>query len=443
MTDLLYSQTEEDLRGAVRDLLKQRCTPADILARCETDQPYDLELWKTLSRELGVTALQVPEAAGGAGASAREAAVVLEELGRAVAPVPYLGHSVLATGALLAAGSQELLGPVAGGEVIATLAVPLAAYPGKGFPAGVTVTGDGTVTGTVRAVADATVADLLVVPATGPDGPELRAVEAAAATVTPVVSLDLTRPVADVSFEDAPSRLVASGDVAAAALDSALTSGAGLLAAERLGIAEWCLDTTVAYLKQRYQFGRPVGSFQALKHRLADLYLQLVTARAAARYATDAGMSPAALYVHFRSKAALLSAIARSGHTRALELVQEAMATTGDPEQRIRLIVETFVAWNAKRHRIARIIQYELHALPEPEQREMRALRGQTDQLGREVSSDGVAADRFAVEDVRTASRAVLSLAIDVARWYTEHTRPSPTELGRQYADLVLRMLRR
>ncbi len=288
MTDLLYSQTEEDLRGAVRDLLKQRCTPADILARCETDQPYDLELWKTLSRELGVTALQVPEAAGGAGASAREAAVVLEELGRAVAPVPYLGHSVLATGALLAAGSQELLGPVAGGEVIATLAVPLAAYPGKGFPAGVTVTGDGTVTGTVRAVADATVADLLVVPATGPDGPELRAVEAAAATVTPVVSLDLTRPVADVSFEDAPSRPVASGDVAAAALDSALTSGAGLLAAEQLGIAEWCLDTTVAYLKQRYQFGRPVGSFQALKHRLADLYLQLVTARAAARYAADA-----------------------------------------------------------------------------------------------------------------------------------------------------------
>ena len=159
--------------------------------------------------------------------------------------------------------------------------------------------------------------------------------------------------------------------------------------------------------------------------------------------ATAAGMSPAALYVHFPSKAALLSAIARNGHQRALELVQEAMAATDDPEERIRQIVESFVAWNARRHRIARIIQYELHALPEPEQREMRALRRQTDQLVREVISAGVADGRFQVEDVRTASRAVLSLAIDVARWYTEHTRPSPGELGRQYADLVLRMLSR
>jgi AcrR family transcriptional regulator len=159
--------------------------------------------------------------------------------------------------------------------------------------------------------------------------------------------------------------------------------------------------------------------------------------------ATAAGMSPAALYVHFPSKAALLSAIARSGHTRALEIVQEVMATTDDPEERVRLIVERFVTWHAKRNRVARIIQYELHALPEPEQREMRSLRRQTDQLVREVISAGVAAGRFGVEDVRTASRAVLSLGIDVARWYTEHTRPSPAELGRQYADLALRMLSR
>ncbi|MGH3712193.1 MAG: acyl-CoA dehydrogenase family protein [Micromonosporaceae bacterium] len=286
MSDLLYSQTEEDLRAAVRDVLTDRCGAADVLARCETDQPYHLELWKTLSRELGVTALQVPESYGGGGATVRETAVVLEELGRFVAPVPYLGHSVLASTALLACES-ELLGAVASGELVATVATSLAAYPGQGFPEG--VRSQAGLTGRVGTVADATVAELLVVPAVGPDGPELHAVRTGdGMALTPLVSLDLTRPLADVTLDGAQSRLLATGDAAVAAWQRTLLTGAGLLASEQLGIAEWCLTQTVAYLKQRHQFGRPIGSFQALKHRLADLWQQLVTARAAARYAADA-----------------------------------------------------------------------------------------------------------------------------------------------------------
>ncbi|HEX6076776.1 MAG TPA: TetR/AcrR family transcriptional regulator [Micromonosporaceae bacterium] len=158
--------------------------------------------------------------------------------------------------------------------------------------------------------------------------------------------------------------------------------------------------------------------------------------------AAAAGMSPAALYVHFPSKVALLFAIARSGHEEALDLVRRAVDSSTDPELRVRRIVEDFVAWHAHQHRIARVVQYELHALPEQEFRVVRDLRRRTEQLVQDVISDGVAAGRFQVPDVATAARAVLSLGIDVARWYTSRASPSPDELGRQYADLVLRMLR-
>ena len=106
MTDLLYTDVEEELRAAVRDLLADRCRPDAVLKRVESGVPYDTDLWKTLSRDIGVAGLLVPEEHGGAGASAREAAVVLEELGRAVAPVPFLTSAVLATKALLPAGEQ-------------------------------------------------------------------------------------------------------------------------------------------------------------------------------------------------------------------------------------------------------------------------------------------------------------------------------------------------
>ncbi|HEX4493930.1 MAG TPA: acyl-CoA dehydrogenase family protein, partial [Acidimicrobiia bacterium] len=142
MTDLLYSEVEEELRASVRSLLQDRLPAADVRARTETDSTYDLALWRTLATELGLAALIIPEAQGGAGASYREAAVVLEELGRAVAPVPYLGSAVVATTALLAIGEESaLLTDLGDGRSIAALAVPFSTGPD--MPAHYTVKSDG------------------------------------------------------------------------------------------------------------------------------------------------------------------------------------------------------------------------------------------------------------------------------------------------------------
>ena len=286
--DLLYSEVEEDLRAAVRAVLADRCPPEAVLARCEGPEPYDTGLWRLLAREVGVGALQVPERLGGAGASLRESAVVLEELGRACAPTPFLGSAVLATTVLLAADAPAELAALAAGERTATLAVPLSSAPDAPFPRGVRATAAGELTGAVTSVADALTADLLIVPADGPDGPGLYAVEAAAVTVARRGSLDLTRPLADLVLDAASGRLLAGPERAEAVLRHALLTGAGLLASEQVGLADWCLSSTVAYLKERRQFGRVVGSFQALKHRLADLWLDIAGARAAARAAADA-----------------------------------------------------------------------------------------------------------------------------------------------------------
>jgi len=288
--NLLYTDIETDLRASVRDLLTDRAAPADVLARCESDQPYDLDLWRALTG-IGAASLHVPEELGGQGATLRETAVVMEELGRFVAPVPFLGSAVLATTALLGCKPTEevrsLLDSLGNGSTIATLAVSLATAPGSTVPDAIRA--DSGLSGRVRSVADALAADVLVVPAQGPGGLELHAVPVAqqGVTVTPVTSLDLTRPIADVTLDGVTSTVLAGPESAESAVDGALWTTAGLLASEQLGIAEWCLDTTVAYLKDRHQFGRPVGSFQALKHRLADVWQDLVLARAVARNAAD------------------------------------------------------------------------------------------------------------------------------------------------------------
>lgn len=291
MSNLLYTETEQDLRASVRALLTDRCPPENVLARCESDKPYDLDLWHTLAAEVGVAALLIAEEFGGYGATAREAAVVLEELGRFVAPVPFLGSAVLATTALLGCQPTEeitgLLGRLSAGESTAALALPLSTAPGACHP---TVrVADGTLHGQVTSVADALVAHTLIVPVATPDGMELHLVDVADqhVTVSPVVSLDLTRPVSDIELTGAASTRLAGADRAERAVDTALRTGAALLASEQLGLAEWCLDSTVSYLRDRHQFGRVVGSFQALKHRMADMWESLVAARAAARYAAD------------------------------------------------------------------------------------------------------------------------------------------------------------
>ncbi|HKA97482.1 MAG TPA: acyl-CoA dehydrogenase family protein [Streptosporangiaceae bacterium] len=294
--DLRYQEAENDLRAAVRDLLDDRCPWPSVLARTETDEPNDAAAWRSLATELGCAGLLIPESYGGAGATYREAAVVAEETGRAVAPVPYLGSAVVATAALLGSG-DELLKGLAEGQVTAALAVGFGRAPiagGEGLATAVRVggpqrgdpPGQARLTGTAAGVADALLADVLLVPGDGvPFG--LYAVDAGAPGVrrTPVVSLDATRPLCDVAFEAVPARTVATGAAATQAVASALAAGAAMLACEQLGTAQRCLDMTVAYVKERRQFARPVGSFQALKHRLADVWVQLTQARAAARYA--------------------------------------------------------------------------------------------------------------------------------------------------------------
>jgi alkylation response protein AidB-like acyl-CoA dehydrogenase len=293
-------------------------------------RPAGAALWSTMIGQLGVGGLAVPVELGGAGAGPRECAVVLEELGRAAAPTPYLGSAVLATYALLSCSdtdllsattaTRDLLSRLAAGTATATLTVPFSTTPGTPLAHSVTATphpsrnsagvgpfdrtetatptesrqgvaadpageepGWAALTGRVSSVADALDATVLLVPT--PHG--LYAVDADAPGVTrrPIVSLDVTRPVCDLEFHGASGRLLAGGDAAADAVELALLAGAGLLASEQVGLAQWCLDTTVEYLRDRSQFGRPVGSFQALKHRLADLWVSVSQARAVARYA--------------------------------------------------------------------------------------------------------------------------------------------------------------
>ncbi len=176
----------------------------------------------------------------------------------------------------------------------------------------------------------------------------------------------------------------------------------------------------------------------AAVHSFAERGFHATTTR---DIATAAGMSPAALYVHFPSKAAVLFAISRSGHERALTMVEGAFAGPGDPVARMAALVVDFVRWHATKHRVARIVQYELTALSAEDYPVVAALRRKTEAVVRALIEDGVREGAFRVADVRTAARAILSLGIDVARWYGPDVRPSPDELGEQYAELVLGML--
>jgi alkylation response protein AidB-like acyl-CoA dehydrogenase len=302
LPDLKYGEAETELRAAVRSVLADRADWPAVLARTESGDTYDTGLWRTLAAEVGCAGLLVPEARGGAGASYREAAVVAEEIGRAVAPVPYLGSAVLATVALLAvldAGPEtradaELLASIAAGTTTAALAVPFATMPGGrpaptvrvGGPAESDADGGYRLSGAVAGVADALPADVLLIPADGvPYGLYVVSAVAAGVTLTPVVSLDMTRQLGDLTLTDAPARRIAAGADAEQAIATALQAGAAMLAAEQLGLAERALEITLEYVKQRRQFARPVGSFQALKHRLADLWVAVTQARAASRYA--------------------------------------------------------------------------------------------------------------------------------------------------------------
>jgi alkylation response protein AidB-like acyl-CoA dehydrogenase len=180
--------------------------------------------------------------------------------------------------------------------VTVALAVPFATIPGTrpvptvriDGPAPGDAAGTYRLSGTVTGIADALPADVLLVPADGvPYGLYAVRADEAGVTATPVTSLDMTRQLCDLTLEGVPARQVAAGEAARQAVETAVAAGAGILASEQLGLAERCLEMTVAYVKERRQFARVVGSFQAIKHRLADLYVTVVQARAVARYAAD------------------------------------------------------------------------------------------------------------------------------------------------------------
>jgi len=283
--NLLYTDVEDSLRESIHDLLTARCTPERVVAAYDGDRDLQLGLWRSLSVDLGLAGLLVPEDRGGAGATAREAAVVLEELGRFVAPVPFFTSAVVATTALLQGDDDETLGQLAAGGCTAALVVPFSASATSFRP---TVRADnGKLQGRVTSVVGALDADVLLVPVSTDAGVELHRVEASGTGVgvEPVVSLDMTRQLADIDFTGARSTQVTVAESGDAAVRDALELGAALLASEQLGVAQWCLDHTVSYLLDRKQFGRPVGGFQAIKHRLADLYVMVESAHAAARYA--------------------------------------------------------------------------------------------------------------------------------------------------------------
>lgn len=283
---LLDTDVETALRAAVRSLLAERCDPTAVLAAYAGDRSLTRALWKPLSTELGLAGLLIPENRGGAGGSARDAAVVLEELGRYVAPVPFLTSSVIAATVLLA-GDSELVGELAAGETTAALLAPFAAATVEQVPT-LVEDAEGRLSGRITSVAGALDADVLLAAVRTESGIEVHALEASRVTIDPVVSLDMTRPLADITVDSAPGRVVVAAGAGSAALRTGLATGAALLASEQAGLAGWCLDTTVEYLKVRRQFGRVVGGFQALKHRLADLYVELESARATARYAAGA-----------------------------------------------------------------------------------------------------------------------------------------------------------
>lgn len=263
------SEERQLLRETVAALVDKHASPEAVRTAMESERGYDEKLWTLLCEQVGAAALVVPEELGGAGGELADAAVVLEELGKALVPTPLLG-TTLAELALLAVGADEegLAGLVEGAS-IGTVA----------FDADYVINGD--------------VADIVI----GTDGENLT--RWTTFTATPKSTMDLTRRLS----------AVIPGDTVTLGADPGLADTAALLlAAEQIGAASRCLDLTVAYTKDRVQFGRAIGSFQALKHRMADLYVKVSSARAVVNDAIAApSPTTASLARYFASEA--LSAV--------------------------------------------------------------------------------------------------------------------------------------
>jgi alkylation response protein AidB-like acyl-CoA dehydrogenase len=272
----------------------------------DSPEGYERTAWRNLADELGAPGLAVPERHGGSGFGYEELAMVFEAAGECLASLPLLSTCGLATPALVESGDepaqQKYLPRIAAGELVATLALTQGA---SGLDEGATeVTAERhgeryELSGEARFVIDGATADLVLVPAMTDAGLSLFAVDAPdeTLTATPLVTLDLTRRQADLIFDRTPAALVGPAGGAEKFLLHCLRLAVVLLASEQIGGAGRVLEMSSEYAKVRYQFGRPIGSFQAIKHKCADMLVQVETARSAAYYARKAAADPEELPV--------------------------------------------------------------------------------------------------------------------------------------------------
>jgi alkylation response protein AidB-like acyl-CoA dehydrogenase len=297
MTTFAFSEEQLELRSAVRRFLDAKSPAAEVRRLMETDRGYDPAVWAQMAEQLGLQGLAIPEEHGGSGFGPVEQLVVLEEMGRALLCAPYFASVVLAANALLLSGDdaacKDLLPGIADGTTIVTLAAAEGSGDWRATPTVVaTASGTGHVlSGEKSFVLDGHVADLLLVTAVTPAGPSLFAVDATDPSVGRrlLETLDMTRKLAVVTLRETPARLVGEDGAAAVVVADVLARAAVALAAEQVGGAQRCLDMAVEYAKLRVQFGRQIGSFQAIKHKCADMLLEVESARSAAYYAAWTG----------------------------------------------------------------------------------------------------------------------------------------------------------
>ncbi len=299
-----FSDAQKALKQQTRGFLRAACdttVPRRVLENA--DEPYARDLWQQIcaNESLGIA---IPEEYGGIGFGYLELCVVAEELGRAIAPVPFSSSVYLATEAVLLGGSEDqkqaLLPKLAGGEAIGTFA--LSEGPGQATEANLQTTlKNGRLSGTKVPVTDGDVADFCVVVARDGNGTSLAVVDLGADGVSreQVDTLDPSRSNARITFDGAEAELLGESGQGWELKSRVFDRAAVLFAMEQLGGADACLEMAIGYAKGRYAFGRPIGSFQAIKHKLADMYIKNELARANCYYgawalSTDAPELPVA-----------------------------------------------------------------------------------------------------------------------------------------------------
>jgi alkylation response protein AidB-like acyl-CoA dehydrogenase len=274
------------------ELFADSCPPATMRTLMGSRAGFDRSSWLRWTKQTGLAGIGVPEELGGGGFPLTAVADVFEAAGSTLVCAPLLSVVGLAAPVLVAAHATEWLAPLCAGELVATLAMP---EPGVAPVRAEHSVAGWSLTGQVPRVVDGETADLLLVAAGTADGPRLFAVETAGADGLrrePLMSLDLTRRQAAVTLDGVRAVPVGPG-LDTGWLDLALDDARVLLAAELVGVAQRCLDTTVGYVSQRVQFGRPIGSFQAVKHQAAQMLIGVELARSAARHAAESATTGA------------------------------------------------------------------------------------------------------------------------------------------------------